>query len=82
MYCKICGKRTTWDTSVGKASFIVCNPCFEERVKKKQGDIREVFSEIMQRGEVAEPQPRINGSVGVGGQMVRKMIEAYEGKRR
>ena len=29
-----------------------------------------------------EPQPRINGSVGIGGQMVRRMIEAYEGKRR
>ena len=50
MYCKICGKRTTWDTSVGKASFIVCNPCFEERVESKQGNIREAYSEIMQRG--------------------------------
>ena len=29
-----------------------------------------------------EPQPRINGSVGIGGLMVRRMIEAYEGKRR
>ena len=82
MYCKICGKRTTWDTSVGKTSFIVCNPCFDEWVEKKQGNIREVYTEIMRRGETVEPQPRINGSVGVGGQMVRKMIEAYEGKRR
>ena len=30
----------------------------------------------------AHPSPRINNSVGIGGQMVRKMIEAYEGKRR
>lgn len=28
-----------------------------------------------------EPQPRINGSGSIGGQMVRRMIEAYEGKR-
>ena len=32
--------------------------------------------------ESREPQPRINNSVGVGGQMVCRMIEAYEGKRR
>lgn len=31
--------------------------------------------------EPREPQPRINGSVSIGGQMVRRMIEAYEGKR-
>lgn len=82
MYCKICGKRTTWDTSVGKTSFIVCNPCFDEWVEKKQGNIREVYSEIMRRGEAAEPQPRIATCGNIGGQMVRKMIEAYEGKRK
>ena len=30
----------------------------------------------------ANPSPRINNPVGVGEQMVRKMIEAYEGKMR
>ena len=29
-----------------------------------------------------EPQPRISGSVGIGGQMVQRMIDAYEGRRR
>ena len=82
MYCKMCGHKTTWDTSVGKTSFIVCNPCFKAWVEKKQGNIREAHNEIMKRGESAEPQPRINGSVGIGGQMVLRMIEAYEGKRR
>ena len=30
----------------------------------------------------ANPTPRINNANGIGGQMVRKMIEAYEGKRK
>ena len=29
-----------------------------------------------------EPQPRVATCGSIGGQMVRKMIEAYEGKRR
>ena len=27
MQCKFCGKRTSWDSSVGKRSLIVCNNC-------------------------------------------------------
>lgn len=27
MKCKFCGKRTSWDSSVGKMSLIVCNDC-------------------------------------------------------
>ena len=27
MKCKICGKKTDWDTSYGKEKFIVCPSC-------------------------------------------------------
>lgn len=30
MKCKMCGKRTDWDSSIGKPSFIICNNCVEE----------------------------------------------------
>ena len=33
MECKVCNKRTTVDTSVGKSHFIVCNKCFNTIVK-------------------------------------------------
>lgn len=30
MKCKFCGKRTSWDSSVGKSSIIVCNNCVND----------------------------------------------------
>lgn len=33
-------------------------------------------------GQPREPQPRVATCGNIGGQMVRRMIEAYEGKRR
>lgn len=30
MKCKFCGKRTSWDSSVGKRSIIVCNNCVND----------------------------------------------------
>lgn len=30
MKCKFCGKRTSWDTSVGKRNLIVCNNCVND----------------------------------------------------
>lgn len=30
MKCKMCGKRTDWDSSVGRPNFLVCNNCVEE----------------------------------------------------
>ena len=30
MKCKFCGKRTSWDSSVGKRSLIVCNNCVND----------------------------------------------------
>ena len=47
-------------------------------------DLEELRSLINFRleDEQPNPRPRIDGSVGIGGQMVRRMIDAYEGKRR
>ena len=33
MRCKVCKKRTTVETSVGKPYFIVCNKCFDAITK-------------------------------------------------
>ena len=33
MKCKFCGKRTSWDSSVGKRSLIVCNNCVNDLTK-------------------------------------------------
>ena len=33
MKCKFCGKRTSWDSSVGKRSIIVCNSCVNDLTK-------------------------------------------------
>lgn len=30
MKCKMCGKRTNWDTSVGRRNFLICNNCVED----------------------------------------------------
>ena len=30
MKCKMCEKRTDWDSSVGRPNFIICNNCVEE----------------------------------------------------
>ena len=50
MKCKICGKRTTWDTSVGRPCYIVCNKCVEKIAKKQQKSLVEVSGEILKKG--------------------------------
>lgn len=56
---------------------------WEQEMSCNRKDLIELKSEIERvLDHPREPQPRINGSVGIGGQMVRRMIEAYEGKRR
>lgn len=33
MKCKICKKKTTWDDSVGRPAFLICNHCVENLSK-------------------------------------------------
>lgn len=37
MKCKFCGKRTSWDSSVGKDSIIVCNNCVNDLANTAKG---------------------------------------------
>jgi ribosome-binding protein aMBF1 (putative translation factor) len=50
MKCKICGEKTTWDTSVGRDCFIVCNKCVEKIAKEQQKSRIDVLEEILHKG--------------------------------
>lgn len=50
MKCKICGEKTTWDTSVGRDCFIVCNKCVEKIAKEQQKSRIDVLAEILHKG--------------------------------
>lgn len=39
MKCKICGKKTTIDDSIGLENFIVCNNCRDKLAMDKNGNI-------------------------------------------
>lgn len=50
MKCKICGKKTTWDTSVGRPCYIVCNRCVESIAKARKKHPFEITDEILKKG--------------------------------
>lgn len=50
MKCKICGKKTTWETSVGRPCYIVCNKCVEKIAKAKHEELVDVTTEILKEG--------------------------------
>lgn len=50
MKCKVCGKRTTWETSVGRPCYIVCNKCVEKIAKAKHEELVDVTIEILEEG--------------------------------
>lgn len=51
MKCAICKKKTTWDKSFGLRSYLVCEKCFFEEVKKNNGDRAQTLIEILLKGE-------------------------------
>ena len=50
MKCKICGKETTWDTSVGRPCYIVCNRCVESIAEARKKHPVEIIDEILKKG--------------------------------
>jgi len=50
MKCKICGKETNWDTSVGRPCYIVCNHCVESIAKTNKKRFSEITMEILEKG--------------------------------
>ena len=50
MKCKVCGKKTTWDTSVGRPCYIVCNHCVESIAKANKQELIEVVEGILKKG--------------------------------
>ncbi len=58
MKCKVCGKRTDWDHSVGRADFLVCVKCFDslaEFNEKRNGKVL-ALDFILKMGELAEKE--------------------------
>lgn len=58
MKCAICKNKTTWDTSFGKSSYLVCGKCFEKM--RKNRNAVEVLDEILKIGEEIEKTLDIN----------------------
>ena len=50
MRCKICGKKTDWDSSVGRPCYIVCNRCVESIAKARKKHPFEITGEILKKG--------------------------------
>lgn len=58
MKCKICGKRTNWDHSVGHIDFLVCTKCFDSLTKFVEERNGKVFTLdlILKMGKLAEKE--------------------------
>lgn len=86
MKCAICGKPTNWDESFGKENFLACPECFAEltKVSGPMGNAVGVLcriGELMSEAKKPKPQPepiKEPNYNSVGGEMVKKMIAAYE----
>lgn len=52
MKCAICKNKTTWSSSFGKSSYLVCGKCFNKLREKKDAVI--VLEEIIEIGEKIE----------------------------
>ena len=50
MRCKICGKKTDWDSSVGRPCYIVCNRCVESIAEARRKRFSEITDEILKKG--------------------------------
>lgn len=50
MKCKVCGKKTTWDTSIGRPCYIVCNHCIESIAKTNNKKLSEITMKILAKG--------------------------------
>lgn len=54
MKCKLCKKKTDWDSSVGRRSYIVCNHCVKHIAVKHNIDFSDITSEIINIGREIE----------------------------
>jgi len=58
MKCKICGKKTTNETSVGYNSFIVCNKCYFILMDNDIKNTMKVMDFIFKCGKIVENEKR------------------------
>ena len=61
MKCQICGKKTSWDTSVGVEEFIVCNPCVEKVKSRLRTDAYTTLQFIFSCGYIRREIENENG---------------------
>lgn len=55
MKCAICSKKTNWDSSYGRPTFIVCGCCFE-KLKEEMKDDMAVLGVILTIGRIKEKE--------------------------
>lgn len=56
MRCKHCKEKTSWDTSVGRPTYLVCNKCVAEIAKEENMPLSEVIATILHIGYDLEEQ--------------------------
>ncbi len=60
MKCKVCGKKTDWDHSVGRPCYIVCNYCVESMARENNKKFSQVTMEILAKGFKIEKKELTN----------------------
>lgn len=50
MKCELCKRKTTWDYSVGRKNFIVCNDCINKISKVRHKTDFEIAGDIIKIG--------------------------------
>lgn len=52
MKCKLCKNKTTWDTSIGRENFIVCNDCWHKMANLTNVSPSKVLSLVLIMGNI------------------------------
>lgn len=48
MKCAICNRKTTWEDSIGRPSYLVCNSCVDKIAKHENKSFTAITMEILQ----------------------------------
>ena len=54
MKCKLCKSKTTWNASIGRENFIVCNDCWHKMADLTNVNPSKVLSIVLIMGNIKE----------------------------
>lgn len=54
MKCKLCGKKTDWNSSYGRPKFIVCSTCYKRIVNIIKVSTNYEYSNVTAQGVILE----------------------------